>query len=148
MDNRQLSEFIDQQRWLMNNGLISDSVKNQLFFCGSIVHKDVRAVELDIKPDSKLVEYTIYVDKDLIKKINKYRALSTSTSLFGLWKFKRFLKKEGSLEFQAILTKFVGDFCGQGWQTTVEVVDFDKYIDSLEVQGGDERNQSIDQLPD
>jgi hypothetical protein len=144
MDSQQLAEFIDQQRWLMNNGLISDSVKNQLFFCGSIVHKDVQAVELNINTDSKLVEYKIYVNQDLIQKIEKYKKLSTATSLFGLWRFKRLLKNEGSLDFQSILNKFVIDFCGSKWRTTVDILDFANYVDSLGDSGGNERNQSTD----
>jgi hypothetical protein len=148
MDTQQLAEFIDQQRWLMNNGLISDSVKNQLFFCGSIVHKDVQAVELEIRPESRLVEYKIYVNKDLISKIEKYKKLSTSTSLFGLWRFKRLLKQEGSLEFEAVLNKFVIDFCGASWKATVEVLDFANYIDGLGEQGGDSGSQTVDKLPD
>jgi hypothetical protein len=148
MDNQQLAEFIDQQRWLMNNGLISDSVKNQLFFCGSIVHKDVQAVELEIRPESRLVEYKIYVNKDLISKIAKYKALSTSTSLFGLWRFKRLLKQEGSLEFQSVLNKFVIDFCGASWRATVEVLDFANYIDGLGEQGENSGSRSADKLPD
>ena len=69
MDSKELLEYVDQQRWLMNNGLISDSVKNQLFFCGSVVHRDVQAVELQISPETKVVDYKIYVNKSLLKKI-------------------------------------------------------------------------------
>lgn len=135
MDSKELVEFLDQQRWLLNNGLITDSVKNQLFFCGSIVHSDVQAVELSIVPETKLVEYVVYVPSDLIKKIDKYNKLSTSTSLFGMWKFKRFLNKEGALDFHGILSKFVTDFCGPKWKTNVTIVDFDKYSDAIEAQG-------------
>jgi hypothetical protein len=135
MDKKQLAEYVDQQRWLINNGLISDDVKNQLFFCGSIVHKDVRAVELDIDVDTKSVEYKIYLDKDLINKIEKYHQLSKSTSLFGLWRFKRLLKKEGSLDFSLILSKFVRDFCGPKWNTSVQVIDFSTYVEELGAEG-------------
>lgn len=44
MDSKELAQFLDQERWLINNGLLTDSVKNQLFFCGSIVHTEVQAV--------------------------------------------------------------------------------------------------------
>src|SRR5690606_33767148 len=107
MDSKQLAEFIDQQRWLLNNGLIPEGVKNQLFFYGSIVHQSVQAVELEIEPLEKRVSYIVYVDKSLLRKIEKYNKLSTATSLFGMWRFKRFLKKEGSLDFQSMLSKFV-----------------------------------------
>ena len=148
MDNRELAEFIDQQRWLLNNGLISDSVKNQLFFCGSIVHKDVQAVEVEIEPDKKSVMYVIYVKKPILAKVAKYKELSTATSLFGMWRFKRFLQKEGSLDFQNMLSNFVNDFCGPKWVTKVTVADFDVYQDSIGANGeADRERQQPDKLP-
>ena len=55
MQNKEIAELLDQERWLLNHGLLTDSAKNQLFFCGSIVHKDVQAVELELAPDKKMV---------------------------------------------------------------------------------------------
>lgn len=136
MDSKELAEFLDQQRWLLNNGLIADSVKNQLFFYGSVVHSDVQAVELSIEPENKKINYTIYVSSNTIRKIDKYNQLSASTSLFGMWRFKRLLKKEGSLDFHGILDKFVKDYCGPKWSTLVTIADFDKYVDSVE-EGND-----------
>lgn len=144
-----LEEYVDQRRWLLNNGFITDDVKNQLFFCGSIAHKEVQAVELDLLPEERLVRYKIYVNPDLIKKISKYEVLSKSTSLFGMWRFRRLLKKEGALDFQQILNKLVKDFCGPNWNVTVNVVDFNSYVDEL----GDQSetagiSQQLDQLPE
>lgn len=139
-----LEEYVDQRRWLINNGLITDDVKNQLFFCGSIVHKDVQAVEVDILVETKTVHYKIYIESSLIKKIDLYNVLSKSTSLFGLWRFKRLLKKEGALDFQQVLGRFVKDFCGPKWNVTVETVDFNSYVEELGEQSGagDESQQS------
>jgi hypothetical protein len=149
MEDQKLLEYVDQQRWLLNNGLLSDSIKNQLFFCGTIVHKDVQAVELKLTPEKRLISYVIYVEKPLLKKIDLYNKLSTSTSLFGMWRFKRFLKKEGSLDFQQLLSKFVKDFCGPTWATEVVVFDFAEYVDSLGDDGGSpEGSQQPNKLPD
>lgn len=132
MEDIELTKMIDQERWLLNNGLVSDSVKNQLFFCGSIVHKDVQAVEVKIVPETKVVEYIIYVPDRLIKKIEEYHSLAVSQSTFGMWKFKRLLKKEGCLDFQKVLSAFVGEYCGYKWSATATVLSFDAYVDSLE----------------
>jgi hypothetical protein len=134
MENGKLAEYLDQQRWLLNNGLVPDSVKNQLFFYGSVVHAEVQAVEVRIRPEVKSVNYTIYVQKDLLKKMDKYKKLSTATSLFGLWRFKRFLKKEGTLDFHSMLNSFVRDFCGPTWNAVVTVADFDAYVDLIGVE--------------
>jgi hypothetical protein len=139
-----LEEYVDQRRWLLNNGLVTDDVKNQLFFCGSIVHKEVQAVEVQIEAEKKVVHYKVYVDKKLLNKIDKYHILSKSDSLFGLWRFKRMLKKEGSLDFQQVLNSFVKDFCGPQWSVTVNTVDFNNYVDSLgENSGTDESSQLL-----
>ena len=149
MDTAQLAEFLDQQRWLLNNGLVPDSVKNQLFFYGSVVHSDVQAVEVKIRPEDKFVDYTIYIDKSLLKKIDKYHKLSTATSLFGMWRFKRFLKKEGTLDFKSMLNSFVRDFCGAKWSAKVTILDFDVYVDSIGVEGEpDGTSQPANKLPD
>ncbi len=148
MDQKEIVEYMDQQRWALSHGIVSDAVKNQLFFCGSIVHKEVQAVELEIEPEKKSVLYRVYVDSALLKKIELYKKLSTSTSLFGMWRFKRLLKKEGALDFKQILNKFVKDFCGPTWSADVEVVDFAKYVDSIGDDYNDPREgQQPNQLP-
>ena len=149
MEDKELAEYVDQQRWLLNNGLISDGVKNQLFFCGSIVHKEVQAVEVDIVADEKLIKYTLYFEKKTLKKVDKYHRLSKSTSLFGMWQFKRFLEKEGTLDFPNMLNKFVRDYCGPQWSSAVTLKDFDTYIEELGEQGENHGgSQSPNQLPD
>jgi hypothetical protein len=135
MDLEKLTQQIDQQRWLLNNGLITDTVKDQLFFYGSIVHPEVQAVEVAIRAENKYVDYTVYFTKKTLKKMDKYQKLAASTSLFGMWRFKRFLKKEGNLNFHAMLNSFVKDFCGPGWSTKLTIVDFDVYVDSIGVEG-------------
>lgn len=144
-----LEEYVDQRRWLLNNGLITDDVKNQLFFCGSIVHKDVQAVEVEIIPETKLVKYKIYIDQDLLQKIAKYQVLSKSTTLFSMWRFKRLLKKEGVLDFQQVLGNFVRDFCGPKWNVIVDTVDFNSYVEGLGEQSEtDGRSQQLNKLSD
>lgn len=149
MDTKQLAEYVDQQRWLLNNGLISNDVKNQLFFCGSIIHRDVRAVEVDIHPEKRTISYKLYFDKSLIQKINRYSQLSKSQSLFGMWRFKRLIKKEGVLDFHAILNRFVRDFCGPKWSATIEIVDNSTFVEELGVEGEDQgTGQQLNQLLD
>jgi hypothetical protein len=149
MEFDKLNEFVDQQRWLLNNGLVHESSKNQLFFFGSIVHPAVQAVEMDLNPDAKSVAYTLYFTKDLLDKIAKYKTLSTDTSLIGMWKFKRLLKKEGDLNLQGILSTFVKGFAGPAWTTTITLVDFDVYIDTIgERSEPDGQSQQPNKLPD
>jgi hypothetical protein len=148
MENTDIAQIMDSDRWLLNNGLVSDNVKNQLFFCGSIVHKDVQAVEISISPDNKLVDYIVYVPNSLMNKITKYNKLSTSKSLFGMWRFKKLLQKEGCLDFQKILNSFVTDYCGPKWAAKATIISFDSYVDSLEAENEDSGVSGSDRPPD
>jgi hypothetical protein len=128
MNGKEILDYIDNQRWLLNNGLFNDASKNQLFLFGSIVHKDVQAVDLAIDPANKRIGYTIYVTNSLLKKIEKYKELSTSKSFFGMWRFKRLIEKEGNLNFRHVLSNFVKDYCGKDWAADVEVRNIAEYV--------------------
>ena len=149
MELDKLNEFVDQQRWLLNNGLVHESAKNQLFFFGSIVHPKVQAVEMNLQPDAKTIDYILYFEKDTLKKIAKFKELSTATSLFRMWRFKRLLQKEGDLNLQGILASFVKGFCGPGWTTKITLIDFDVYMDNIGDQSEpDGESQQPNKLPD
>lgn len=135
MDDKQLNEYLDQQRWLLNNGLISEPVKNQLFFCGSIVHKEVQAVELDLDVEKKLVSFRLYFNKNIIDNANKYKKLSSDKTLIGMWRFKRMLKKHGSFDFSGMLNNLVKGYCGPKWNAVAEIKDVAKYVDGDDSAG-------------
>lgn len=137
-----LQQMLDQQRWLLNNGFINDMHKDQLYVFGSIVHKDVDAVELSIDVDRQSVSYSLYVKSGLIKKISTYKKLSKSNSLFGLWRFKKLYEKEGNLDFHSIIGNFVSSYLGPRWSSSVSVVDIKEYED------GYTQNEQTDQQPD
>ena len=111
--NIDINEYVDHQRWLMNSGLLDDTIKNQLFTYGAIVHKDIKAVDMSIDVTTKVISYKLFIDKKLSKKIEKLNKLSTSNSLFSLWRLKRMLvqmkKEDERLDFANILNKLLFD---------------------------------------
>ena len=137
MEGLSTNDHLAHQRWLIDRGLINDLHKDTLFMYGSVVHKDVQAVHVKIRPEDKAVDYKIYISASLIKRINKFCELKASTSVFGLWKFKRMLKTEGNLDLKFIVDKFVKDYCGPRWKANVQIEDFVKYEDGLEKEKSD-----------
>lgn len=127
----QVEEHLDHQRWLMNNGLLNDLHKDTLYLYGTLVHKEVQAVELDIDIENKSLTYVIYVGSKLFKSYQLYNELRTSDSIIGLWRLKRLLKKKGNLNFMAILGNFVKDYCGPKWNIKLEIKDFNSYEDGF-----------------
>lgn len=141
MEGLSTNDHLAHQRWLIDRGLINDLHKDTLFMYGSIVHKDVQAVHVKIKPEDKVVEYRVYVPADLIKQSDKFCKLKESTSVFGLWKFRRMLKAEGNLDLKFMVDKFVKDYCGPQWKANVQIEDFVNYEDGLE----NEKEEIVDE---
>jgi hypothetical protein len=126
-------EHIDLQRWLINSNMINDLHKNTIFMYGSLLHKDVKAVEADINVENKVITYKIYLPYNIIRLKQKMLGLSSSQSIIGLWRYKRMLAKNGNLDFQAIASKFIKDYLGPNWNTKVEVLDIENYDASAQI---------------
>lgn len=127
VDFSSVESLVDHHRWLLNNGIVHDSIKNQLFMYGSIVHKNVLALELSVEVEKKTITYKIYLDSKTLKKISKFNNLKNDNSFLGLFLLKRFIKKEGNLDFKGILGTFIKDYCGPNWLVTLEILDFNNY---------------------
>ena len=141
--NLGLTDHLAHQQWLLSHGFINDLHKDNLFAFGSLIHSDVRAVHVKIAHEKKTVNYDIYVDRSLIKSLAKYKKLVNTTSIFGLWKLKRLIKKEGNLNFNFIIDKFTKDYCGKDWKAKLKVVDIAEYKDDL----SDEKEKEQQALP-
>ena len=128
MDNN-IASLIDHQRWLLNNGIVHDSVKNNLFMYGSIAHKDVIAVDMSIDVSKKSVSYSLFFSKKTKKVIELFNRLRGKDDLISLFRLKRLLKKHGNLDLFSILNNFIKDYCGPGWRVTVKVMDYDDYVE-------------------
>jgi len=128
---------LDHHKWLLNNGIVSDYVNNNLYMYGSLVHRNVAALNLEIDVAKKTVLYTVYFDDAMMEKIQKFQEWQHSDSIITLWRLKRLMKKEGNLNFELIVQKFVRDFCGPSWTTTLKVDNVSNYVDSDESRTGE-----------
>jgi len=139
-------DHLDHQRWLIDNGFINDLHKDNLYMYGALVHKNVEAVQVDIDIEKKVVGYHVYVSSALLNKLEKFHKLSKSQSLFDLWRLKRLLVKEGNLNFENILGKFVKDYLGSKWSITLQVKNIKDYEEGFEQigDGGSSADKSAD----
>ena len=132
MDKSNTMDHLAHQQWLLNHGFINDLHKDNLYGYGSLIHKEVSAVYVKIDHTNKKVDYSIYVTYRLLTAVSKYNKLRDSDSMWGMWRFKRFLKKEGNLNFSFIINKFVQDYCGQKWSADLQLFSIREYKDDLE----------------
>lgn len=124
--------LVDHHRWLLNHGVANDMIKNQLFMYGSLVHKEIQAVDLALDVDKKNVTYKVYAKPSLIEKINKFNVLRTKNSIISLFFLNRLIKKEGNLDFNMVINRFISDYCGKGWTASIEVLDINSYSEELD----------------
>lgn len=125
-------DHVDHQRWLIDHGFINDFHKNNLYMYGSLVHKNVEAVQVSIDIEKKVVEYQVYVSSAVIKKMEKFHKLSKSNGILDLWQLKRLLLKEGNLNFEGLLSRFVKDYLGSKWSITLQVKNIKDYEEGFE----------------
>ncbi len=126
-----VEEMIVLERWRLESGLVSQDLQNNLFMYGSIIHRDVIALEMDIIIEKKEIKYKVYCPKKVLKKVDTFNKLRGTTSLFGLWRLRRLLKKEGNLDLPKILNNFVKDLCGPKWSASLTLLPDTDYKDVL-----------------
>lgn len=129
--NDNIYEHVDQHRWLLNNGLFTDQAKDTLYLYGAIVNKSVTAVELSVNSNTKNIKYTLFFSPSFLKDYNKYLMLKNTTSLLGMWRLKRLLKRNGNLELLKILSSFVKTYCGPTWSVDLDIKESSEYEEEL-----------------
>ena len=127
--NNDVYEYVDQHRWLLNNGLFTDQAKDTLYLYGAIINKNITAVEVSVNSNTKTVKYIVYAPSFLLKDYNRYQALKGTSSILGMWSLKRLLKRHGNLEFLKILSGFVKTYCGPAWSVDLELRESSEYED-------------------
>jgi hypothetical protein len=128
---------LEHHRWLLNNGIVSDYVNNNLYMYGSIVHRDVVGLHVEIDVARKHVKYTVFFTDDMMDKIDKFTRWQNSDSIITLWRLRRLIKKEGNLNFEAIVQRFVKDFCGPAWTASAIVDNVSNYKENEECGNGE-----------
>lgn len=121
----EIQETIDNERWLMNNGLISDSAKNNIYVYAYLVNKGISAAEVSINVENKTVTYTLYVKKNLLKAYDSY--CSMTNSWLSLIKNAYYVKRYGNLNFKLLLNKFIKNYMGPSWKISLYVKEFSEY---------------------
>lgn len=122
-----IKENLEHQRWLIDNGIITDMHKDNLYIYGAICHPGIQAVELEIKVEDKKLKYILYIDKKLEKILNEFYRLRESKTIWGLWRLKRILKKNGNLNISNLISKMISTYLGPKWVSEVEIKSINEY---------------------
>lgn len=127
MDDKDLDNFIDHQRWLINNGLVLPVVQDNLFMYGVLAHPEVKEVDVELDALGKKIKYTLFFEPKMLKVFGAFERLSSDSSLWGVFRLWLLLKKHGNLDLRRPLLKMVEDYCGSKWAVDLQIVDVANY---------------------
>ena len=151
MDEVAVNNMVDQQRWLLDNGLFTDLAKDNLYLYGTLAHKDIFAVHVMIHAEDKKIIYKLYAPASLLKKVENYHSWTASTSLWDMWRLKRLVKNNGDLNFAVVLGRFIKTYCGPKWRVEVQLDHSENYIDGVDEEPTEPRvagNEATHRKPD
>ena len=130
-----LSEVISTEQWFLQNHIVTDQVKNDIFLYGSAVHPTaIEAVVTIIDVAKKIVNYELYINEDIYKLFLLFKKKQAKKDIISLWLFKRFIKKNGNLDFKILfnnkLNHLINLRCGSDWKAEAELYPMSKYKDT------------------
>jgi hypothetical protein len=127
MDEKDLANYLDHQRWLINNGLLNPIVQDNLFMYGTLAHPDLKELDVSVDVLNKHINYILFFDTKMISAINKFNDLILKKNFWGILRLWFFLKRHGNLDFKSPLQRMVSDYCGAKWTIDVQVKHVSEY---------------------
>lgn len=77
-------QYVDSRRWLLNNNMITDSIKNDLFVLATIVNTKILAISLDVDFNKKSIDYVIYTDWLTMLRCSLAKKLKPKSFVYNL----------------------------------------------------------------
>jgi hypothetical protein len=108
-----VEKSVTTDRWLLNTGVITSSVENNLVLYGYLSSPDVLDVHIELNVEAKTIHYTLSMAKNDVKKYQKFlkrhNKYKDSKSLWGKYQQLRLLKYR-LLDVEANIQHFIKDY--------------------------------------
>lgn len=121
-----IEQIVSTDRWLVNNGLFSESIQQNLFGFACLSHPSVNhsTVKVVVDAENRNVSFEIGLSKGLLRyRLYKWiqNKLKGSRSLLCMWLHVKLLRRNILIDVEVILRKFVKDYLGNKWNVEVDV---------------------------
>ena len=127
MEEKELESYVNHHRWLINNGLANPEIQDNLYMYGILSHPEAKEVDVILDISKKRIDYVLFFEPRMINILDKFKALSSKSSLWSTFCLWRLLKKYGNLDLKSPLSRMIRDYCGPLWSISVEVKDVSEY---------------------
>lgn len=119
-------QYVDSRRWLINNNLITDSIKNDLFVLATVIDTKILAISLDINFKSKMIDYVIYTDSITMFRYRVAKKLRSNKVLYYLL-CKRLRVFEDIDGHEDMLNNNLALTLGPSWKASLRFIHISSY---------------------
>ena len=133
-----MEQFIDHHTFLVQSGLFTDEMKDNVSMAGYCIIEHVKEVETSIDFNENIVTYNLLLPSELCENIRLLYRFKNKESI-GFWnslKLKKFLKNKRQAEIEnengiagyeldEIANKFVKNYLNNKWSAKVEIYNAD-----------------------
>jgi 3-oxoacyl-(acyl-carrier-protein) synthase len=123
--------FIDHHKWLVDNNLLTEEIKNNIAMAAYCIVEDVVDAQTRMDFNDNIVHYKLVIADELfnnIKLLEKYEKTG-EMGFFEMRRLKKFLqvKKDNDelglgYKLETIANKFVKSYLNNKWSATVTIV--------------------------
>lgn len=124
-------DFIDHHKWLVENNLLTDEIRDNVAMAAFCIVEDVVDARTKMDFNESVVHYKLILTEQLynnIKLLERYEE-TKDIGFFEMRRLKKFLatKKENDelglgYKLELIANKFVKSYLSNKWRATVEIV--------------------------
>lgn len=122
----QAAQILYADRVLLDHGLVSETIQQNLFFYGTIASPLIRDVEIDVDVDKKILYYKLYLSRwDLAKYrryLRKLQKYADPKTLLGKYLKLRLLRKAPIWNIEKNLKMHLSVYA-PNFSVSVEVLD-------------------------
>jgi hypothetical protein len=120
--------YIDHHKWLVNNNIITDEIKDNVAMCGYCLIEEVKDVNTSIDFNNKIVTYRLLLPNELYENIMLLNRFNSGEDIgfFESFRLKKFIKSKKNNDetglgynLEEIGNKFIRGYLNKEWSVKV-----------------------------
>lgn len=120
-------DYTSPESWLLSMGYMSDNTQQNLVLYGYLAVPGVQAVECAVDSPSGTVRYVVALEQSSWRWYKLQTWFASKTNILFKLALLLLLRRKGTYEPHARISRCVKDYLGQEWSAAVEVISVREY---------------------
>jgi hypothetical protein len=123
-------DYVDHHKWLVNNNILTDHVKDTIAMGGYCLLEEVKDVKTSIDFNDKIVTYSLLIPDKLyenIELLNRFNS-GENIGLFESFRLKKFIKNKKESDeiglgynLEEIGNRFIKNYLTKDWSVKISL---------------------------